>query len=468
MKENYTEILSGFAADLKFEDIPEEVIRRAKHLTLHTLGASIASLPLEQAQNAIRYAGQDGGREEATIWGSNGKKVPAGDAAFANGTMADILDWEDCAWTGHPSAGVIPVALAEAEKLHSSGKDYLTAVVTAYEVYHRIAVACIPSEEWYQHKAWGLVDWQIFAATLPAAKLMRLDQKQIQQAIGMGAYLSLSNFTKHASSKKKSDIYHYAHGFIARNGINSAEIAEVGFDNLDDALDGKNGYWNSISDQCDWDWLDRELGTTWYIMQVMEKNWPANMWLQVPLEQVSKLVEEHPFTIDDVEELTLTPNVGNMMEDYAESTRTVLDAQFNVSYCIASYLNDHTPSAKWFSEDKLQSEKIMGLASRVHALGETVPTYKMFRQFRANGGDYPEYTMNVLLKNGVKLSNTMRYSKGHPRNFYTWEEEADQFRLAVGDLLPKEQVEAIIRLVDNLETAESVDEILKNTVRAEA
>ena len=62
-------------------------------------------------------------------------------AAFAAGTMGDMLDWEDCSGTGHSSAGVIPTAVIAAEVLKKSGKDLLTAVVAEYEVYQRVALA---------------------------------------------------------------------------------------------------------------------------------------------------------------------------------------------------------------------------------------------------------------------------------------------------------------------------------------
>jgi len=87
-----------------------------------------------------------GGVAEATVWGSDGRKVPVQEAAFANGTMADIVDWEDCSWTGHPSAGAIPVAMAVAEACRQSGQDYLTAVVAAHGGYQRVAMAAQPSQ----------------------------------------------------------------------------------------------------------------------------------------------------------------------------------------------------------------------------------------------------------------------------------------------------------------------------------
>ncbi len=62
-------------------------------------------------------------------------KVSCIQAAFANGTLADILGWEDCSWTAHPSANAIPAALAIDERLSASGRDYITSIVAGYEVY---------------------------------------------------------------------------------------------------------------------------------------------------------------------------------------------------------------------------------------------------------------------------------------------------------------------------------------------
>ena len=133
VNKSYSRRLADYLAGIKYEEIPAEVIEQAKKLTLHVLAASIGSLSVEQSQKAIRMAQAKGGVPQSTIWGSNGVKVPIDDACFANGTMADVLDWEDCAWTGHPSAGVIPAALAIGEAKKINGKDYDGALAVLKE-----------------------------------------------------------------------------------------------------------------------------------------------------------------------------------------------------------------------------------------------------------------------------------------------------------------------------------------------
>ena len=180
---HYTETLSSFIKNLKYEDIPPEVLERAKGIAIQTIGASLAVNGIPVADKAVALGKLCGGDNSgvATMWIDGGKTTIPG-AVFCNSTLADALDWEDCAWTGHPSAGIVPVAFACAEAMHKSGKDFLTAIVAAYEVYTRIAMAVQPPEIWPNYKGWGLTAWQIFAAVVPAAKLMDLDEDKIRRS----------------------------------------------------------------------------------------------------------------------------------------------------------------------------------------------------------------------------------------------------------------------------------------------
>lgn len=119
----------------------------------------------------------------ATPWllsgGSRVKKLRRWGAIFVNATGADTLDWEDCSWTGHPTVGFIPVAFSVSETMKKSGKDYLTAVIGGFELYQRIAGYIRPPQDWnLGQKGWGLVTWQIFAASMPAGKLMECNPEQ--------------------------------------------------------------------------------------------------------------------------------------------------------------------------------------------------------------------------------------------------------------------------------------------------
>ena len=462
---DYTTILSNYTADMRYDDLPAEVVTQAKQLTLHVLGVSLASLPMEQADKVTRMVQSKGGAPESTVWGSDGRKVPADEAALANGTLADLLDWEDCSWTGHPSAGAIPVGFAMAEKLNSSGTSYITSVVASYEVYQRIAMAVQPARErWGSGKGWGLVSWQLYAPVIAAAKLMELDAAAVAKALGAAFYQVIITAGKHTGGGDigASDIYHYAHGFCNRNGICAAVMADLGFDGMTDSLDGPSGLWAQVSDQVDWSWHDRELGSRYLIMETLYKHWPANMWVQGPLDALDELCREHDLTpnrVGDIAHIDVSPIIPMIMENSTGRYDGVLDAQFHLPYCFAAFLLDRDPGQHWFDTDRRADPAIGDLADRVTASGESLTPFEAFEVFWA--GSFPEVTVTVTLTDGQALTRTLRYPKGHPNNPFSWEETEELFRYTVRDVLDPSAAERIIELVRDLEHQSDLHELAR-------
>lgn len=457
-----TQRLADWLVSMKYEDLPGDVVDQAKRMTLHVLGCSIGALGIEATKRPILMALSKGGNKEATIWGSDGsRKVPATEAAFANGTLADFMDWEDCSWTGHPSASAIPVAMAMGEMKGISGKDYITAVVAGFEGYIRLSMAVQPTQEFLaKGVGWGLTSWQIFAGAIPAAKIEGgFDGRKMNQLFGACQYLTLAPVGRHSDGNAKSDIYHYAHGFASRNGITAMEVTKMGFDNMYNCFDGpRTAYWTCVSDRCRPEWIDKNLGSEWYIGGTYLKHWPSNMWVQTPLEALDLMMKEHPFTVEQVDKLRISPYMAMICGNYAETTRTCLDAQFSIPYCLTAYLMDktHTMGAHWFTDDMLNNQELIDFCnSRYDYTGAptaTPPT--CFAEFQA--GSFPEVTVEVTLKDGTVLAKTMRYPKGHPLNNFTLEEEYDHFRLCCKPYMKAEQIERIIDLVSRLETLDNI------------
>ena len=455
---SHTQNLAELVSGIKYEDLPASVIEQVKRLTIHTVGVSVASSPISTTKTAIKLAETNGGKEEATIWGGHGKKVPAELAAFANATQADVLDWEDCSWTGHPSAGAIAAAFTVAEARHKTGKDYITAVAAAYEGYQRVASSVSPSRQYLKGHAWGLSSWQIFGSTFAAAKLFGLDADKTNQAVGATVYATPVAVGLHAAGPAKSDIYHFAHGTDAYSGIFAAKIAEAGFDNGKDYLDGDFGYWSTVSDQHDDAWFRRKLrDDNWLINETYLKHWPANMWIQTPLEILDAIYKEHPFKADEVEEITLSPITTLTAPYYGDTAKTTLDAQFNASFCFAAYILNPVPDASWFTEDQLDRKEILELAKKFHEEGDTYTPRDNLDVFKER--DFPEMTVKVVLKDGTVLEKSLAYPKGHPLNNTTLEEEYELFRRITAPYIGDEAAEEFIKAIDTLEDVKDIADI---------
>src|SRR6202451_4199938 len=119
-----TETLAGYVADLKFEDIPPEVLERAKVLTLDFLGSAIrARRDAESTPSLLKMleALALDTKGEATVFGDARTWTPAV-AALLNGALGHSLDFDDTHADSslHPSAPVGPAAFAGGALLRGS------------------------------------------------------------------------------------------------------------------------------------------------------------------------------------------------------------------------------------------------------------------------------------------------------------------------------------------------------------
>jgi 2-methylcitrate dehydratase PrpD len=459
MEKSYTAQLSELLCDLKYEDIPASVVEQVKKLTLHVVGISIASALTEQCQRSILLAQKRGGVEEATVWCSDGKKVPIENACFANGTMTDILDWEDCSWIGHPSPCTIPVALGFAERDQKSGKEYILNLVTAIEGYTRAGMAMQPTREYVNDGfRFPLLSVSILASTIAAAKAMGFDKdyKKFEQIFGAASYHMQVPTNKHAHINNMSDIWHYAQGIASRNGVEAAMITDAGFENCYAALDDWNGLWKMISDRNRTEWYTKNWKKDWYTNEIVIKHWPVNIWVEAPVDGLAELYNKHKFKMEDVKAIRVSPPANILVADYAKSARGMIDAMFNIAYCCTAYLmKPNDPGLSWFTDEMRNCEELIAFTKKFSYPGEFVITYDHFVNFMGSG-EFPEVTVEVELNNGTLYKEVLRYPKGHPRNNFTLIECIDNFKKFTKPYLSQEKADKFIDAIVNLEKVENM------------
>src|SRR4051794_29579146 len=144
-----TATLAAYVADLRFEEIPQEVLQRAKVLTLDFLGSAIrARRDAESTPSLLKMleALALDGSGDSTVFGDSKTWTPAV-AALLNGALGHSLDFDDTHADSslHPSAPVVPAAFAVGELTGASGRDVLTAIVAGSEVCCRLRNAPPPA-----------------------------------------------------------------------------------------------------------------------------------------------------------------------------------------------------------------------------------------------------------------------------------------------------------------------------------
>ena len=178
--------LSSFIVNTNYQDIPKEAIDTSKKALLDCWGVMIGGSSTDKAASEIIGMVQEGGgSEDSTIFGVGGK-VPAWMAAFANGAMMHVLDYEDIHDDAivHPTEYVLPASLAVAEKRGGvSGQEFLAAIILGSDLAIRLGLARTKPIAWY---GWLLPEVHMtFCATASAGKILKLNNDEMVNALGI-------------------------------------------------------------------------------------------------------------------------------------------------------------------------------------------------------------------------------------------------------------------------------------------
>src|SRR5688500_8279901 len=139
--------LAQWIVGLRYEDLPPEVVDRAKGLTLHSLASVLLGSQSPSGQQAVQLiTAEEGGVQGGATIMVNGAKVTKGGAAFANSEMLMAGGKLDSfRMLTHPGTSISPGAFVAAESAGASGRDFMTGLVAGYEVMERLAADFIPT-----------------------------------------------------------------------------------------------------------------------------------------------------------------------------------------------------------------------------------------------------------------------------------------------------------------------------------
>src|ERR1700733_6641506 len=124
-----TSELSSYIAKSSSKELPAQVVANAKLHILDTVAAMLSGSAMNVGRRAIEYIRQTGAAGQATVVGSS-LLASAPDAALANGMMGHADETDDSHLHGrfHPGCGIVPAALAVAERAGLGGQDLIPAV----------------------------------------------------------------------------------------------------------------------------------------------------------------------------------------------------------------------------------------------------------------------------------------------------------------------------------------------------
>jgi 2-methylcitrate dehydratase PrpD len=301
--------LAQWVADLRYEDLPTDVVDRAKGLTLHGLASVLLGSLTPGGQQAVKLIVDEeaGVRSGATIM-VDGTKVTRGGAAFANAEMAMAGGkWDTFRMLTHPGTSIIPGAFVAAETAGASGRDFITGLAAGYEVMERLAADFIPTVMARGFHA-GVV-FGIFGPAIAAAKMLRFTEDQVNSTLALCASLAAGNLEGARSGGRP-----LREGGAVRNAMLAVALARQGHVGGETVLEGDAGFYHAYAGsnsgrlthsfvgdtQTNLDKITAGLGKDWLFLETLYRIYSTAGYNIAHIDVTAKLCEEHNIVYHDV------------------------------------------------------------------------------------------------------------------------------------------------------------------------
>ena len=428
--------LSRYLAQAKDSTLPANVIEKAKHHVLDTLGAMISGGELPPGRAAIRFASSYGGEKIATVAAS---KVLCGpiEAALANGVLAHSDETDDSWPNGwHPGCNVIPAALAVGEQFGISGAHFLRAVTLGYDIGSRFLLALRPGV-FQTHKSTHSIGG-VFGAAAAAACAAGLNPQQMrwlidytaQQCSGIAAW--------------DRDSEHIEKGFVfggmpARSGVTAALLVHAGWTGVDDVLSGTDNLLEANEPHGQAEALIDKLGERYEIMVTSIKKWTVGSPIQAPLDALEIMQKKRSFEANDVKEVVVRMAPGSVVDN-----RDMPD--ICIQHILAVMLIDKNVTFR-SAHDRARMQDPLVLRHRA----------KVRLDPGAAGSRVP--LVVITLTDGTRLSEDVAAVLGTVNNRMTREQVIAKCRDLITPVLGPQASDALINAAMNIENLKNVREL---------
>lgn len=438
-----TQLLASFAERATVDDLDAEVRQRIRAHVKDCLGVALAAAPDVPSTALGGLIAMEAGRAEgAYVIGVRQRAAPW-DAAWVNGSLSHMLDFDDYGF-GHPTACILPAALAVGERSAVRGLDLMLAMAVGWEVFARVSKACRAHERAMRHK--GMHPTGIYgppAAAAAVGKVLGLDAGQLAIAIGLAASSS-GGITEQFGTPGKG----VQAGNAARAGVVAGMLASGGYRGIETALEGERGLLSVFAGHgnYDVDALSDGLGSGWAIE---DEGWGIKLYpacggalrgIEAALRLRDALVDD-PRHIDRIE-VDATENLLDSL--HVDRPTTGFEGKFSLRYCIAVALADGDVTVESFSERSLQRPLVQELMDRieVNVLPGGGSGQALFRT-----------PLTLRLLDGSTDRVDVELPRGHALSRLTYDEVSEKFSAATRR---RGSVDAVDRLGETIDALEEV------------
>jgi 2-methylcitrate dehydratase PrpD len=442
--DHLTERIVDTALEVYRADLSDKSVEMVSFAVLDLLACAVAGSRDESADRVRTWVERMGGTPEAQVYGTS-VRAPAALAALANATASHALDFDDVSLRMiHPSATLVPAALAISERDHRTGAEMLAAYAAGFEVQARICASINPehyARGWHTTGTVGVI-----GAATAAGLLLGLDRQQLSVAVGIAA-ASAKGIRKNFGSMVKP--LHAGHA--AMHGVEAAELAALGFSADEAVFDGANGYVHVFTTPEGGERLleafapgaPMELETS----GIGIKRFACCGAIHPALDAMEAIMEKSGVRPDDVERIECRVNELAPAILVHHDAQTGLEGKFSMEYSLAVYLLHGRAGLAQYTDEAAQDPRLRQLMSRVDVVVDTELPVDLA---------YFASVVSVETRDGSRHTERVDVQRGYPERPFTVLEMTEKARGCCADIVPKSAVDELVESVTDLKSCRDV------------
>jgi len=427
------EHINRFIHQLRFEDLPQQVVKQATDCLIDLLGVAAAGHDTKLAKIMEHFVSDQMAGQIPLLFSN--KTASLSGASLFGASLIDSIDAHDgqVLTKGHVGVAILPPLLAVisdqlTEGKTLTGKELITCLVIGYEVATRAGIALHATALDYHTSG----AWNSLGVAAVTARLHKLDAQKTREALGIAEF--------HGPRSQMMRCIDYptmvkdGSGWGALAGISSSLLAQAGFTGAPGITMDAKTLSNSPEQSQIIEEIWQDLGQRWYIQEQYLKAYPVCRWAQPAVEAVREIQANHRLDYAQIKTIEIV-SFHQAKRLHVTRPSTTEQAQYSLPFSVASALIDNEVSPESIAENAegLFNPDRIALSDKV-SISESDQYNGVFPAERWAHAI-------ITLNNGQVFQSSGCIAKGNPENPLTNQEIKDKFfRLSQKQLKPEQQV----------------------------
>lgn len=454
----FIEQLAEYVVRTEYTDFSYSTVEKAKQVILDSYGNLIAGRYCHGIDKILAFLDFDNNipktEKEYKTFGIENKKHTLESAVFTHTMMARSTDLDDGYRhaMGHPGSVLVPLALTHSQQNIIDGKELITAIVVAYDVYSRIGEVINP----YMYRERGFDATGVCGAIAAAALISKLDKLNIEKtknAMGI-ASLFTGGLIEYQNDGTSGKIM--CSGWAALSALRAVKLAKCGFTGPNAALEGKYGFFQAFkgtSGYCDTTKILENLGKSFKINDIYFKKHACQRGLHAILDTIIELKNKNNLTSEMIENIKINTSsfVYRLSNPFPE---TEVGAQASVQFTSAIALKYGRVDSEELIIKSFKDEEIKQLASKIEIiLDEEVQTY-----LKNNPTHFCAAKIIIKITSGITIEKFSAMPLGDIETPLSWEMLKNKFFSLLQNTPYKELANKKFDFIYSLNNQESLKE----------